>query len=83
MQSDFDKVLDDLKELDAEKISSYIILVKEDTPKDEHSSKGVNAVYGNIMELSNLLANLNPEIIQKFLILQTMTSLMKEVDNDK
>lgn len=77
---EFNEVLKDLQELNAEKVSSYIILVKEDTPNDDgHSSKGLNAVYGNAIELANLLANLNPRIIQKFLIIQTL----REINNDK
>ena len=83
MKSDFEQTLKDLQELNAEKVSSYIILVKEDTPKDEHSSKGLNAVYGTKVSLSNLLANLDPRILQDFLILHTVNSLLKEEDNDK
>lgn len=76
----FNEVLKDLQELNAEKVSSYIILVKEDTPNDDgHSSKGLNAVYGTKVSLSNLLANLDPRILQDFLILQTL----KEIHNDK
>ena len=84
MKSDFDQTLKDLQELNAEKVSSYIILVKEDTPNDDgHSFKGLNAFHGTKASLSNLLANLDPGILQDFLILHTVNSLLKEEDNDK
>lgn len=73
------EVLKELQELNAEKITSYIILVREDIPNGEHSSKGINAIQGSAMELCTLLANLPSELIQKFLALKVMGAF----DNDK
>ena len=83
MKSNFDQTLKDLQELNAEKVSSYIILVKEDTPNDGHSFKGLNAVYGTKVSLANLLSNLDPRILQDFLVLHTVNNLLKAEDNDK
>lgn len=74
----FENVKEDLNRFDPEDIQAFIILVKGKDTDDPKKSDGLNALQGNARELLNLINNIDPDLIRKFMALK----MLEKMSND-
>ena len=74
----FEDVKKDLNEIKPEDVQAFIILVKGKDTDDPKKSEGLNALQGDGKELINLISNIDPDLIRKFMALK----MLGEINND-
>ena len=74
----FEDVKKDLDSFDPKDIQAFIILVKGKNTDDPKKSEGLNALQGNSKELLNLINNIDPDLIRKFMAIK----MLEKIDND-
>lgn len=71
----FEDVKKTLNSFDPKDVQAFIILVKGKNTDDPKKSEGLNALQGNGQELLNLLNNIDPELIRKFMTLKILEKI--------
>lgn len=74
----FENVKKDLNSFNPEDIQAFIILVKGKNTDDPKKSEGLNALQGKSGELLNLINNIDPDLIRKFMALK----MLEKMSND-
>lgn len=74
----FEEVKKDLNNFDPDDIQAFIILVKGKNTDDPKKSEGLNALQGNGRELLNLIDNIDPDLIRRFMAIK----MLEKIDND-
>lgn len=74
----FTRALKVLGKMDPDEVKGFIILVRGKDHEDGKAADGLNAVYGKGGVLTNLLANMNQDIIRNYVKVDLLRRIMGE-----
>lgn len=71
----FEDVKKNLNSFDPKDIQAFIILVEGKNTDDPKKSEGLNALQGKGGDLLNLIGNIDPDLIKKFIAIKMLEKM--------